>query len=185
MICHNHIMHHWLDIFYWFWRLATFHMVGLIYSFIFWMDCLLMCGGVPTWFSLFPHFFSVFISFIVLEYLIWPSNLDSFFLIHIDVQGRCWRNFYFRHTSSVGVHWLVLFYTIYLDNHYYSCMHSKGSLTSWFLFLIMECFTLYMNVFHSFIVSYWSWSMNQWSSHWSSVNIISHSYILNLSSFSW
>jgi hypothetical protein len=28
--------------------------------------------------------------------------LDSF-LFHSDVQGGCWINFYFRHTSSMGV----------------------------------------------------------------------------------
>jgi hypothetical protein len=38
------------------------------------------------WFSLFPHFYSVFISCIVHEYLIWPSCRDSF-LLHSDVQG--------------------------------------------------------------------------------------------------
>jgi hypothetical protein len=36
-------------------------------------------GFVPMWFSLFPHFYSVFISYIVHEYLIWPSRWDSFF----------------------------------------------------------------------------------------------------------
>jgi hypothetical protein len=34
---------------------------------------------VPTSFSLFPHFFTVFISCIVHEYLKWPSSQDSFF----------------------------------------------------------------------------------------------------------
>jgi hypothetical protein len=66
-------------------------------------DALSFEGGfVPMWFSLFPHFYSVFISCIVHEYLIWPSCWDSF-LLHSDVHGGCWRNYYFRHTSSVGV----------------------------------------------------------------------------------
>jgi hypothetical protein len=36
-------------------------------------------GGFPTLFFLFPHFFPVFISCIVHEYLKWSSSRDSFF----------------------------------------------------------------------------------------------------------
>jgi hypothetical protein len=49
------------------------------YHFILLIHYLLRGGFVPMWFSLFPHFYSVFISCIVHEYLIWPSSRDSFF----------------------------------------------------------------------------------------------------------
>ena len=49
------------------------------YHFLLLIHYLLRGGFVPTWFSLFAHFYSMFISFILHEYLKWPSSRDSFF----------------------------------------------------------------------------------------------------------